>query len=164
MPLSYHQNHKEFNVIMERTLILIKPDGVQRGLIGEIITRFERRGLRLAGMKLIQVSDELARRHYAAHDGKAFFPGLIQFITSGPVVAMALEGKDAIAIARATMGATAPGKAAPGSIRADFGMDIGFNLVHGSDGAESAAQELALWFGEGEIVDYQRVIDAWIYE
>ena len=149
---------------MERTLVLIKPDGVQRGLIGEIITRFERRGLRIAGMKLIQVSDALARRHYAAHDGKAFFPGLIQFITSGPVVAMALEGKDAIAIARSTMGATAPGKAAPGSIRADFGMDIGFNLVHGSDGPESAQQELALWFGEGEIADYQRVIDAWIYE
>ncbi|MER2600320.1 MAG: nucleoside-diphosphate kinase [Caldilineales bacterium] len=149
---------------MERTLILIKPDGVQRGLIGEIITRFERRGLRIAGMKLIQVSDALARQHYAAHDGKPFFPGLIQFITSGPVVALALEGKNAIDIARATVGATAPGKAVPGSIRADFGMDIGFNLVHGSDGPESAEKELALWFGAGEIADYQRAIDAWIYE
>lgn len=149
---------------MERTLVIIKPDAVQRGLIGEIVTRLERRGLRIAGMKLIQVSDELARRHYAVHDGKPFFPGLIQFITSGPVVVMALEGKDAIAITRATMGATAPGKAAPGTIRADFAMDIGYNLVHGSDGPETAAQELALWFAEGELLSYQRVIDGWIYE
>lgn len=149
---------------MERTLVIIKPDAVQRGLIGEIIARLERRGLRIAGMKLIQVSDELARRHYAVHEGKPFFPGLIQFITSGPVVVMALEGKDAIAITRATMGATAPGKAAAGTIRADFAMDIGYNLVHGSDGPETAAQELALWFAEGELVSYQRVIDAWIYE
>ncbi len=149
---------------MERTLVIIKPDAVQRGLIGEIIIRLERRGLRIAGMKLLQVSDELARKHYAVHEGKPFFPGLIKFITSGPVVVMALEGKDAIAITRATMGATVPGKAAPGTIRADFAMDIGFNLVHGSDGPETAAQELALWFGEDEIVSYQRVIDAWIYE
>lgn len=149
---------------MERTLVIIKPDAVQRGLIGEIIARLERRGLRIAGMKLIQVSDELARRRYAVHEGKPFFPGLIQFITSGPVVVMALEGKDAIAITRATMGATAPGKAAAGTIRADFAMDIGYNLVHGSDGPETAAQELALWFAEGELVSYQRVIDAWIYE
>ena len=149
---------------MERTLVIIKPDAVQRGLIGEIIIRLERRGLRIAGMKLLQVSDELARKHYAVHEGKPFFPGLIKFITSGPVVIMALEGKDAIAITRTTMGATVPGKAAPGTIRADFAMDIGFNLVHGSDGPETAAQELALWFGEDEIVSYQRVIDAWIYE
>lgn len=149
---------------MERTLVIIKPDGVQRGLIGPIVTRLERRGLRIAGMKLIQVSEELARQHYAAHDGKSFFPGLIRFITSGPVVVMALEGKDAIAITRSTLGATAPGKAAPGTIRADFAMDIGYNLVHGSDGPESAVQELALWFTEGELVSYQRVIDGWIYE
>jgi nucleoside-diphosphate kinase len=149
---------------VERTLVIIKPDAVQRGLIGEIITRLERRGLRIAGMKLLQVSDELARRHYAVHDGKPFFPGLIKFITSGPVVVMALEGKDAIAVTRATMGGTAPGKAAPGSIRADFAMDIGYNLVHGSDGPETAAQELALWFDASELVSYQRVIDAWIYE
>ena len=133
---------------MERTLVIIKPDAVQRGLIGEIIIRLERRGLRIAGMKLLQVSDELARKHYAVHEGKPFFPGLIKFITSGPVVIMALEGKDAIAITRTTMGATVPGKAAPGTIRADFAMDIGFNLVHGSDGPETAAQELALWFGD----------------
>ena len=149
---------------MERTLVIIKPDAVQRGLIGEIVSRLERRGLRIAGMKLIQVSEKLARQHYAVHDGKPFFPGLIRFITSGPVVVMALEGKDAIAITRATMGTTAPGKAAPGSIRADLAMDIGYNLVHGSDGPETAAQELALWFGADEIVSYQRVIDAWIYE
>ncbi|MFZ2487778.1 MAG: nucleoside-diphosphate kinase [Anaerolineae bacterium] len=149
---------------MERTFVIIKPDAVQRGLIGEVITRFERRGLRIAGMKLIQVSNEMARKHYGVHEGKPFFDGLIKFITSGPVVLMALEGKDAIAIARATMGATAPGKAAPGSIRADFGMDIGFNIVHGSDGPETAAQELALWFNEDELLSYQRVIDTWIYE
>ena len=149
---------------MERTLVIIKPDAVQRGLIGEIIIRLERRGLRIAGMKLLQVSDELARKHYAVHEGKPFFPGLIKFITSGPVVIMALEGKDAIAITRSTMGATVPGKAAPGTIRADFAMDIGFNLVHGSDGPETAAQELALWFNANELVSYPRVIDAWIYE
>jgi nucleoside-diphosphate kinase len=149
---------------VERTLVIIKPDAVQRGLIGEIIRRLERRGLRIAGMKMLQVSEELARKHYAVHEGKPFFPGLIQFITSGPVVVMALEGNDAIAITRATMGTTAPGKAEPGSIRADLGMDIGFNLVHGSDGPETAAQELALWFEEGELIAYTRVIDAWIYE
>lgn len=149
---------------MERTLVIIKPDAVQRGLIGEITARLERRGLRIAAMKLIQVSDELARKHYAVHEGKPFFPGLIKFITSGPVVVMALEGKDAIAITRATMGATAPAKALPGTIRADFAMEIGMNLVHGSDGPETAAQELALWFAEDEFVSYRRAIDPWIYE
>lgn len=149
---------------MERTLVIIKPDAVQRGLIGEIIGRLERRGLRIAGMKLIQVSEELARKHYAVHEGKPFFPGLIRFITSGPVVVMALEGNDAIATTRATMGATAPGKATPGSIRADLGMDIGYNLVHGSDGPETAAFELALWFADDEVISYTRAIDGWIYE
>lgn len=149
---------------MERTFVIIKPDAVQRGLIGEIITRLERRGLRIVAMKLVQLSEEFARRHYAVHEGKPFFSGLIEFITSGPVVAMALEGNNAIEITRATMGATAPAKAAPGSIRADFGMDIGRNLVHGSDGPETAAQELALWFSPEEIVSYTRAIDGWIYE
>lgn len=149
---------------MERTLVIIKPDAVQRGLIGEIIGRLERRGLRIAGMKLVQVSEELARRHYAVHEGRPFFPGLIRFITSGPVVVMALEGKNAIEITRSTMGATAPGKAAPGTIRADLAMDIGFNLVHGSDGPETASFELALWFDESELVSYSRIIDPWIYE
>ena len=149
---------------MERTLVILKPDAVQRGLIGELIVRFERRGLRIAGMKMLQVSDALARQHYAVHEGKPFFPGLIRFITSGPVVVMALEGNDAIAKTRATIGATAPGKAAPGSIRADFAMDIGFNLVHGSDGPETAQTELALWFAEDELISYTRVIDDWIHE
>jgi nucleoside-diphosphate kinase len=149
---------------MERTLIILKPDAVQRALIGQIISRFERRGLRIAGMKLLQVSNELAHTHYAVHQGKPFFEGLIQFITSGPVVVMALEGNNAIEVARNTMGVTAPGRAAPGSIRADFGMDIGFNLVHGSDGPDTAAQELALWFQDDELISYQRAIDAWIYE
>lgn len=147
---------------MERTLVILKPDAVQRGLIGEIIARLERRGLRIVGMKLMQVSEELARKHYAVHEGRSFFPGLIQFITSGPVVVMALEGKNAIAVTRATMGATDPGKAAPGTIRADFAIDIGYNLVHGSDGPETAATELALWFDESELVSYERVIDAWL--
>ncbi|MCS6842798.1 MAG: nucleoside-diphosphate kinase [Caldilineales bacterium] len=149
---------------MERTLVIIKPDAVQRGLIGEIISRLERRGLRIVGMKMMQVSEALARQHYAVHEGKPFFPGLIKFITSGPVVVMALEGNNAIEITRATMGATSPAKAAAGTIRADFAMDIGFNLVHGSDGPETAAQELALWFSEGELLSYRRAIDPWIYE
>lgn len=149
---------------MERTLVILKPDAVQRGLIGELTVRFERRGLRIAGMKMLQVSDALARQHYAVHEGKPFFPGLIRFITSGPVVVMALEGNDAIAKTRATIGATAPGKAEAGSIRADFAMDIGFNLVHGSDGPETAQSELALWFAEDELISYTRVIDGWIHE
>jgi nucleoside-diphosphate kinase len=149
---------------MERTLVILKPDAVQRGLIGAIVERFERRGLRIAGMKLLQLSEAFARQHYAVHEGRPFFDGLIQFITSGPVVVMALEGKDAIAVTRATVGATAPGKAAPGTIRADFGMDIGFNLVHASDGPETAATELALWFADDELVSYTRAIDPWIYE
>ena len=136
---------------MERTLVIIKPDAVQRGLIGEIITRLERRGLRIAGMKLLQVSDELARRHYAVHEGKPFFPGLIRFITSGPVVVMALEGNDAIAVTRATMGATAPGKAAPGTIRADFADSIDANAVHGSDAPETAAVEIAYFFPASQV-------------
>lgn len=149
---------------MERTLVILKPDAVQRGLIGELIVRFERRGLRIAGLKMLQVSDALARQHYAVHEGKPFFPGLIRFITSGPVVVMALEGNDAIVKTRATIGATAPGKAEAGSIRADFAMDIGYNLVHGSDGPETAETELALWFAEDELISYTRVIDAWIHE
>ncbi len=148
---------------MERTLVILKPDAVQRGLIGEIIARLERRGLRIIGMKLMQVSEELARKHYAVHEGRPFFPGLIEFITSGPVVVMALEGKNAIAVTRATMGATNPGNAAPGTIRADLALDIGYNLVHGSDGPETAATELALWFDESELVSYERAIDAWLF-
>ncbi len=149
---------------MERTLVILKPDAVQRGLIGELITRFERRGLRIAGMKMLQVSDALARQHYAVHVGKPFYEGLIKYITSGPVVAMVLEGPNAIEVARATMGATNPSRAASGTIRADYGLEMGRNLVHGSDGPDTAAFEIGLWFGEGEIVDYARSIDPWIFE
>ncbi|HID88592.1 MAG TPA: nucleoside-diphosphate kinase [Anaerolineales bacterium] len=149
---------------MERTLVIIKPDGVQRGLIGEIIRRFEHRGLRIAAMKMIQISTELAERHYAVHKGKPFYEGLIQYITSGPVVVMVLEGKRAIEIVRRTMGATNPAEAAPGTIRADFGVEIGRNLVHGSDSPETAAFEVPLFFSEEEIISYSRDVDPWIYE
>lgn len=149
---------------MERTLVIIKPDGVQRGLIGEIITRFERRGLRIAGMKLMQIDQALAGRHYAIHKGKPFYEPLIRYITSSPVVVMALEGNDAIEIVRRTMGATKPAEAAPGTIRADFGLEIGRNLVHGSDGPETAAFEVPLFFAEDEILSYERDTDRWIFE
>ena len=149
---------------MERTLFIIKPDGVQRGLIGETIVRFERRGLRIAGLKLLQISPELAARHYAIHQGKPFYEGLIQYITSGPVVVMCLEGKNAVEAARQTMGATNPVKAAPGSIRADFGLEIGRNLVHGSDSPENGAAEVALFFRQEELVSWQRDTERWIFE
>ena len=148
---------------MERTFIIIKPDAVQRGLIGEIVARFERRGLKIVGMKFMQVSEELARRHYAVHEGKPFFNGLIQYIISAPVVAMVLEGTNAITAARNTIGATKPSEAAPGSIRADLGLEIGRNLVHGSDGPDTAASEIALWFGE-DLVNWGRATDSWIFE
>lgn len=149
---------------MERTLIIIKPDGVERALIGSIISRFEQRGLKLAGMKLMQVSDELAREHYAVHEGKPFFEPLIEYITSSPVVVMALEGPDAVQAARNTIGATKPVEATAGSIRADFGLMVGRNLVHGSDSPENAAAEIALWFDETELISYERAIDRWILE
>ena len=149
---------------MEQTLVLVKPDGVQRGLIGEIIVRLERRGLKLLGLKLMQMSRELAAAHYAAHEGKSFYNGLVDYITSGPIVAMVWEGKDAIAIVRKTMGATKAGEAEPGTIRGDFAVEIGRNLVHGSDGVESAAREVALFFGEGELVIWERATDRWILE
>ncbi|MBI1293368.1 nucleoside-diphosphate kinase [bacterium] len=148
---------------MECTFIIIKPDAVQRGLIGEIVARFERRGLKIVGMKFMQVSEELARKHYAVHEGKPFFNGLIQYIISAPVVAMVLEGTNAITAARNTIGATKPSEAAPGSIRADLGLEIGRNLVHGSDGPDTAASEIALWFGE-DLVNWGRATDAWIFE
>lgn len=149
---------------MERSLIIIKPDAVQRGLIGEIIRRFENRGLRIAGMKLMQVSRELASKHYAEHEGKPFFEPLINYITSAPVVVIALEGKQAIAIARNTIGATKPVESAPGSIRGDFGMEVGRNLVHGSDGPVSAERELGLFFSADELIDWSRDTDRWIFE
>jgi nucleoside-diphosphate kinase len=149
---------------VERTLIIIKPDGVERALIGSIINRFEQRGLKLAGMKMMRVSDELAREHYAVHEGKPFFEPLIEYITSAPVVVMVLEGPDAIQVARNTIGATKPVEATAGSIRGDFGLMVGRNLVHGSDSPENAAAEIALWFDETELISYERVIDRWILE
>lgn len=149
---------------MERTLILVKPDGVQRGLIGAIIARFEQRGLKLVGMKFLQMSEELAAKHYAVHQGKSFYDSLVSYIVSGPIVAMVWEGKSAVAAARMTMGITNPADAAPGTIRGDFGMEIGRNLVHGSDSPENAGTEVALFFGPEELVDWQRDNDAWIRE
>ncbi|MPZ24590.1 MAG: nucleoside-diphosphate kinase [Dehalococcoidia bacterium] len=148
----------------ERTLVLVKPDAVQRGLAGEIVSRLERRGLRIAGLKLLQISKEMAARHYAEHEGKPFYPGLVEFITSGPVVAAAIEGPGAVQATRQTMGTTDPQKAGPGTIRADLGLDLGRNLIHGSDSPESAARELAIFFRPDEMVDYVRGIDAWITE
>ncbi|MBN2304875.1 MAG: nucleoside-diphosphate kinase [Anaerolineae bacterium] len=149
---------------MERTLIIIKPDAVQRGLIGEIIRRFENRGLRMAGMKLIQVSKELAAQHYGEHKGKPFYESLIAYITSAPVVVMVLEGNNAVAIARNTIGSTRPVDAAAGTIRGDLGMEVGRNLVHGSDSPPSADRELALFFAPGELIDWTRDTDRWIFE
>jgi nucleoside-diphosphate kinase len=149
---------------MERTLVIIKPDGVQRGLVGPILTRLERRGLRLAAMKLIQITPELAARHYQIHQGKPFYEGLIDFITSGPVVVAVIEGQDAINTVRTTMGATNPAQADPGTIRADYALEIGRNLVHGSDGADTASYEIPLFFTEDEILSYERAIDTWINE
>ena len=136
---------------MERTLVIIKPDGVQRGLIGPILTRLERRGLRLAALKLMQISPELAARHYAIHQGKPFYEGLIDFITSGPVVVAVVEGKNVIDIVRRTMGATDPAKAEASTIRGDFGVDIENNSIHGSDSKETAAKEIKLFFRDDEI-------------
>ncbi|OIO98586.1 MAG: nucleoside-diphosphate kinase [Anaerolineae bacterium CG2_30_64_16] len=149
---------------MERTFVMLKPDAVQRGLVGEIVQRFERRGLKIVAMKMVHISAEFAHKHYAVHVGKPFFEGLIQYITSGPVVALVLEGANAIDVARATMGATNPAKAAPGTVRADFALEMGRNLVHGSDGPETAVFEIGLWFGEQELVDYGRSVDAWVFE
>ena len=149
---------------MERTLVIIKPDGVQRGLVGPILTRFERRGLRFAAMKLMRITPELAARHYAIHKGKPFYDGLIEYITSGPVLVAVIEGHDAINIARRTMGATNPAVAEPGTIRADFALEVGRNLVHGSDGSDTAAFEIPLFFSNEEILSYNRAVDDWINE
>ncbi len=149
---------------MERTLIIIKPDGVERSLIGPIITRFEQRGLKIVGMKMLKVSDKLARQHYAVHEGKSFFEPLIEYITSAPVVVMALEGPQAVQAARNTIGSTKPVEATAGSIRGDFGMMVGRNLVHGSDSPENGAAEIALWFDESELISYERAVDRWILE
>lgn len=143
---------------------MIKPDGVQRGLVGEIIRRLEAKGLKLVALKLVRVDEELARRHYAAHADKPFFPGLVRYITSGPVVASAWEGPSAVEVVRNLMGATNAAKAAPGTIRGDLAVDIGRNLVHGSDSPETAATEIALWFRTDELLSYGRALDAWLHE
>lgn len=149
----------------ERTFVAIKPDGVERGLIAEVLGRFEKRGLKLVGMKLMQVPAELAERHYGEHKGKPFFDGLVKFITSGPIVAMVWEGKNAITLARNVIGATNPVAAAQGTIRGDLASDIGRNVVHGSDGPESAVREIGLFFKEEELVkEWSRTIDKWICE
>ncbi len=146
----------------DRTLVLIKPDGVQRLLTGRILARYEDRGLKLVGLKLIHVSRELAERHYAVHREKPFFRGLVDFITSAPLVAAVLEGPNAIAVVRAMNGATRPHEAAPGSIRGDFALETAQNLVHASDSPETAAAEVALWFDPSELLGYEREIDRWV--
>lgn len=149
---------------MEQTLVVIKPDGVQRGLIGPTITRLERRGLRLVALKLMQISKELASRHYAIHQGKPFYEPLLEYVTSGPVAVMVWEAPNAISIVRKTLGATRPAEAEPGTIRGDFGLEVGRNIVHGSDGPESAAFEIDLFFEKDELVNWQRSLDRWIFE
>ena len=148
----------------ERTLVLLKPDALQRGLVGAITSRLEARGLKLVGMKLVQVDREMAERHYAAHEGKPFFPGLVEFITASPVVAMVLQGRAVVASVRESVGATDPAKAVPGSIRGDLGLDISRNLVHASDSDEAAAQEVSLFFRPEELVDWRRDVERWITE
>ena len=149
---------------MERTLIIIKPDGVQRGLIGEILSRLERRGLKIVGMKMILMDESLARRHYGVHEGKPFFDRLLRYIISSPVVVMVVEGRNAVDVVRKTMGATDPTQAEPGTIRADYAMEINFNLLHGSDGPETAKQEIELFFHPSELHSWERGTDRWLYE
>lgn len=149
---------------IERSLVFVKPDGVARGLASKILARFERRGFRLVGLKLVQVSKDLAEKHYAIHQGKPFYDGLVKYVQSGPVVAAVVEGEDAIAQCRAMMGATDPRKGRPGEIRFDFSQEIGRNLVHGSDGPETAKAEIALWFKPEEMVAWKRADHAWLYE
>lgn len=149
---------------MERTFLMVKPDGVQRGLAGEIISRFEKKGFKLVGLKLMQISKDLAETHYGEHKGKPFFAPLVDYITSAPVVAMVWEGKEVIATAREMMGATNPLKAAPGTIRGTYGVDVGRNIIHGSDSAPSAEREINLFFKPEELIIYQRALDNWLYE
>jgi nucleoside-diphosphate kinase len=149
---------------VERSLVLVKPDGVQRGLIGEVVARLERRGLRLVAAKFMAVSQELAETHYAIHKGKPFYDGLIAYITSAPVMAMVWEGPNAVAAIRQTMGATRPTEAAPGSLRHDFAMEVGRNLTHASDTVENGEKEVALWFKPDELVDWTRAVDTWVFE
>jgi len=149
---------------MERTLIIFKPDAVQRGLCGQILTRFENKGLQIAGLKFMKIPRETAETHYAPHKGKGFYEGLVKFMTSSPVVVVALQGKNAIAIARKMMGATFGSNAEPGTIRGDFGVSNSFNLIHGSDAPESAAKEIKLFFRDDELIDWMPAIQTWVYD
>lgn len=150
---------------MEQSLIILKPDAVQRGLIGPILTRIEQRGLKLVGLKMLQIDEALARKHYAVHEGKGFFQSLVDYIISGPVVVLVVAGANVIQIVRNTVGATNPMNAAPGTIRGDFGVEIGRNLIHASDSPENGAQEVALFFRPQELIsNWGRSTDAWIYE
>jgi len=149
---------------VERTFVMVKPDGVQRGLAGEIISRIERKGLKIVAMKMLRIPKELAEEHYAEHRAKPFFSSLLSYITSGPVVAMVVEGKNAVKVVRKLVGATNPSEAEPGTIRGDFGLDLGRNVVHASDSAASAEREIGLFFRNEEILDYRRESDVWIYE
>ena len=149
---------------VERTLVILKPDAVQRGLVGEIVRRLEARGLKIVGLDMRTIKRDVAARHYAEHEGKPFYAGLIDYITSGPVVLMVLEGPNAVAVTRATMGKTNPVDALPGTIRGDLGLMTGRNLIHGSDGPESAQREVALFFGDRNLASWQRTSDAWVLE
>ena len=153
-----------WRIFVEKTLVLVKPDGVQRGLIGEVIKRLETRGLRLIGGKFIQVSRELAEEHYGIHKDKPFYESLLAYITSSPVMAMVWDGPNAVAAVRQTMGATKPTEAAPGSIRHDFGLEIGRNLTHASDSPENGEIEVALWFTDDELINWERALDPWFFE
>jgi nucleoside-diphosphate kinase len=155
---------KEAQLPVQQTLVLLKPDSVQRGLVGELVSRLERKGLKLVGIKLMQVGEDLARRHYAPHAGKPFFAGLIDFITSSPTVAIVVEGESAVDAVRSLMGVTDPVKAAPGTVRGDLALAIGLNLIHGSDSTGEAGREIALFFGDEELVSYTMDIDDWVTE
>lgn len=161
--LDHRRISKFWRKSVERSLVLVKPDGVQRALIGEVISRLERRGLRLVGAKFMQVSKELAETHYAIHKGKPFYEGLISYIISAPVMAMVWEGPNAIAAIRQTMGATRPTEAAPGSLRHDFALEVGRNLTHASDSVENGVAEVDLWFKKEEMVDWNREVDRWVF-
>jgi nucleoside-diphosphate kinase len=149
---------------MERTFVMIKPDGVQRGIIGQVVQRFEGKGLKMVGAKLMRIDEELASKHYGEHVGKPFYESLVRFITSGPVLAMVWEGQDAIGIVRTVVGKTNPANAGPGTIRGDFGMDTGRNIIHASDSPTSAEREINLFFQKNEVLDYTRIDEVWVYE
>ncbi len=149
---------------MEKTFVMVKPDGVQRGLVGEVISRLERKGLKIVAIKMLWIKRELAENHYAEHKDKPFFSSLVEYITSGPVVAMVVEGRNAVKVVRSLVGATNPVEAAVGTIRGDFGLDVGRNIVHASDSLQSAEREISLFFDESEIIDYDRIDESWIYE